>query len=603
MKEMSNKMMRAVLAAVCGLAAGGAFADDRAASLPDIFPAGAAVLFIGDSVTHGGRAGDMNHHLGHGYQAEVAMRYMAYRPDLQVVFANRGVSGDTSSNVVARLKTDAFPFTVREGGFCGMMGTHKTVYVPDVASVLVGINDIQLKAPRFVSAEDYERNLRTILDAGYAANPKIRFVLCEPFKVCHPGKDEAWGRGADFLRYQGIVARLANEKGIPCVFFQRLCNETLIPAFGRTRYWFWDSAHPTYAAHMRMADFWIASVADAVERPTANPALRPQPPKYEADPAWYEGFAARVAAAKTADVVRLGGGEWARERTENLLWALGHGLLDGAVATRVVVEVGEGNRAPGAGGERACTEAEIAEARAEIVRRVREKLPKAVVELVTKEGTQRRKPKSASRHHEDIVWSVSYAFGCLSRPDLPRVLLVGDSICNGYKDGVRERLKDVANVTYWASSYCVTSPGYLELLDFYLDEAKYDVIHFNNGLHSLDADVAEWERALEEALRLIRRKQPDAKVVWATSTPLRVAGMTAKAKALNEAAQRVLARLGGGIATDDLFAAMDPLDRATEWSDDFHFRAPARDRQSGLVAEACRRALAERPHDDDGEGD
>ena len=135
--------------------------------------------------------------------------------------------------------------------------------------------------------------------------------------------------------------------------------------------------------------------------------------------------------------------------------------------------------------------------------------------------------RESLRHHEDIVWSVSYAFGCLSRPGLPRVLLVGDSICNGYKDGVRERLKEVANVTYWASSYCVTSPGYLELLDFYLDEAKYDVIHFNNGLHSLDADVAEWERALEEALRLIRRKQPDAKIVWATSTPLRVAGMTA----------------------------------------------------------------------------
>ena len=36
-------------------------------------------------------------------------------------------------------------------------------------------------------------------------------------------------------------------------------------------------------------------------------------------------------------------------------------------------------------------------------------------------------------------------------------------------------------------------------------------------------------------------------------------------------------------------------DRAKEWSDDFHFRAPARDRQSGLVAEACRRAFAECP--------
>lgn len=37
------------------------------------------------------------------------------------------------------------------------------------------------------------------------------------------------------------------------------------------------------------------------------------------------------------------------------------------------------------------------------------------------------------------------------------VALVGDSICNGYQAGVRELLKGKMNVSYWISSYCVTS--------------------------------------------------------------------------------------------------------------------------------------------------
>lgn len=76
-----------------------------------IFKKGEKILFIGDSITHGRRKGDMNHYLGHGFAAEIAMRYLAYRPELDLQFANRGISGDSSSNVVARWLTDAVPFT------------------------------------------------------------------------------------------------------------------------------------------------------------------------------------------------------------------------------------------------------------------------------------------------------------------------------------------------------------------------------------------------------------------------------------------------------------------------------------------------------------
>ena len=97
------------------------------------------------------------------------------------------------------------------------------------------------------------------------------------------------------------------------------------------------------------------------------------------------------------------------------------------------------------------------------------------------------------RGHENTEWSQSYAYHLVDgRKNLPRVLLVGDSIVNGYQGEARRLLEAKGvNVTYWISSYCVTSPHYLTFLGIYLDEAKYDVIHFNNGLHSLDTPTAD----------------------------------------------------------------------------------------------------------------
>ena len=195
------------------------------------------------------------------------------------------------------------------------------------------------------------------------------------------------------------------------------------------------------------------------------------------------------------------------------------------------------------------------------------------------------------RGHENIEWSIAYSFDLTdAKKDLPRVLLVGDSICNGYKDEVKRLLDGRMTVSYWVSSYCVTSPGYLRLLSFYLDEAKYDVIHFNNGLHSLQTDEKDYEKGLRAALKLIRAKQPNAKVIWATSTPLKDREKTEKAKRLNAVAAKVVAEFKD-VGIDDLFGAMDPLDRERNWVDVFHFAADVKLLQGRIVSD---RILSER---------
>src|SRR5688572_8105941 len=69
-------------------------------------------------------------------------------------------------------------------------------------------------------------------------------------------------------------------------------------------------------------------------------------------------------------------------------------------------------------------------------------------------------------------------------PALPRVLLIGDSISIGYTVPTRERLAGKANVHRPGVNCGPTTRG-VENLDKWLGDKKWDVIHFNFGLHDL----------------------------------------------------------------------------------------------------------------------
>ena len=120
--------------------------------------------------------------------------------------------------------------------------------------------------------------------------------------------------------------------------------------------------------------------------------------------------------------------------------------------------------------------------------------------------------------HENQDWFEFRGFHYTdAKKDLPRVFLLGDSISGGYRKGVQERFEGLANVTWFTGCYCVSAPQYRRHLELYLEDADYDVIHINNGLHSFQTDLAVYEAKLREMLQFIRAKQPKAKIVWATS--------------------------------------------------------------------------------------
>ena len=193
-----------------------------------------------------------------------------------------------------------------------------------------------------------------------------------------------------------------------------------------------------------------------------------------------------------------------------------------------------------------------------------------------------RRPLGLGRQREGTEWS-NFGWSNANETKLPRILLIGDSICNGYQPFVNNELKGIAYMSFYVTSKCVTDRSYIKELTYVLDEYDYAIIHFNNGLHSLDTDRTAWETALREVLKTLIEKGKGARIVWASSTPLKDTALTAKAKELNAIAARVMREKG--IPTDDLFALMDPQNRSM-WSDMYHYNEAARKMQARQVAES-----------------
>jgi lysophospholipase L1-like esterase len=106
--------------------------------------------------------------------------------------------------------------------------------------------------------------------------------------------------------------------------------------------------------------------------------------------------------------------------------------------------------------------------------------------------------------------------------NLPRVLLIGDSITRAYYPGVEKQLAGKAYVGRLATSAFLSDPILLKEIAMVLDEYKFNVIHFNNGMHGWQHREAEYQKAFPEFLAVIKAHAPHAKLVWASTTTLKV---------------------------------------------------------------------------------
>lgn len=108
----------------------------------------------------------------------------------------------------------------------------------------------------------------------------------------------------------------------------------------------------------------------------------------------------------------------------------------------------------------------------------------------------------------------------------PRVLLIGDSILNGYQKSVITALNGKAYVDAWVNPYN-QSEHLNKLLAEVLANGPYDVVHFNMGLHGWQKGRIKegtFEPLTKAYVEVIKATCPKAKIIWASSTPVTVKG-------------------------------------------------------------------------------
>ena len=179
-------------------------------------------------------------------------------------------------------------------------------------------------------------------------------------------------------------------------------------------------------------------------------------------------------------------------------------------------------------------------------------------------------------------------------PALPDVLLVGDSISMYYTPEVRRLLEGKANVHRAPDNGKSTLHG-LANLEQWLGSGRWDVIHFNFGLHDIAVTAAgtqqvplsQYESNLREIIRILRAKS--ARLIWASTTPVPVGSNNRSerdAVAYNRAARRIMEE--EGIPINDLheFVESRPNKDLLQLPANVHFRAEGSVELAGEVAKA-----------------
>lgn len=202
-------------------------------------------------------------------------------------------------------------------------------------------------------------------------------------------------------------------------------------------------------------------------------------------------------------------------------------------------------------------------------------------------------------------------------PKLPNVLILGDSISIGYTLQVRKLLDGKANVfrphTTDGSKpeNCSGTTKGVESIDRWLGDRKWDVIHFNWGLHDLkhvtepggntvskdpndppQATVDQYAVNIEKIVE--RLNQSGAKLIFATTTPvvpdtngpLRESDAPQK---YNEAAIKIMKE--HGVTVNDLFAFCEPQLDKLQRPKNVHFTDQGSQALAEQVAKAIETAL------------
>jgi lysophospholipase L1-like esterase len=182
---------------------------------------------------------------------------------------------------------------------------------------------------------------------------------------------------------------------------------------------------------------------------------------------------------------------------------------------------------------------------------------------------------------------------------LPRVLLIGDSISIGYTLPTRKLLEGKANVHRIPTNGGPTKNGIANLKKW-LGDGKWDVIHFNWGIHDLkfmpdgkrQVEAADYEANLRSLVATL--KTTGAKLIWASTTPIPEGELNPQRKfgqvpEYNGIAAKVMT--ANGVTLNDLNGWMTPRFEELHKPKDLHYTEAGSEHLARKVAEAITQVL------------
>jgi lysophospholipase L1-like esterase len=204
-------------------------------------------------------------------------------------------------------------------------------------------------------------------------------------------------------------------------------------------------------------------------------------------------------------------------------------------------------------------------------------------------------------------WGINKA--TVSDPTRPRVLLIGDSILNGYANTVIKRLAGKAYVDYWVTPAC-QSEGFNKMLAMVLKNGPYDVVHINLGLHGFQRDRVvrgmtekqpripdgQFEPLTKSFVEVMRKENPQGKIIWASTTPISLRDKPTELDPQNNPiivehnrmAAKVMAEMN--VPVNDLYTLS--VKRLDLKQNDFHWKDGAKKLQGDAVADCVLKLLA-----------
>jgi len=204
------------------------------------------ILFQGDSITDCGRSREVLTDVGNGYPYLVRAHYGLDKPG-QFEIVNRGISGNRSVDVYARIKADIINLK------------------PDYMSILMGVNDVwhELAIGNGVATPKFEKIYTMLLEEVLEALPNIKLMILEPYAlpgaategVLEDGRDKYTVFRKDTEDKAAACRRVAQKFNIPFVPLQAKLDE-MQKAYG-TESVSGDGVHPNVTGHLLIARAWM----------------------------------------------------------------------------------------------------------------------------------------------------------------------------------------------------------------------------------------------------------------------------------------------------------------------------------------------------------